>query len=133
MSMIKCPECNNDVSSFAESCPRCGFPLAKARKVTIYLTYLCPTFPSDLQLKNIKIRKKGELYSNLWSGDSCGRVTLDIQIPTEVIIEYIYKSPNFDYDYSINGEAILNPLDLKEYKTWLETNWESHTNRISIY
>lgn len=25
--MTKCPECNNDVSSFAKACPHCGYPL----------------------------------------------------------------------------------------------------------
>jgi len=27
MAMIKCPECNNDVSSKAPSCPNCGNPI----------------------------------------------------------------------------------------------------------
>lgn len=29
MSFIKCPECNNDVSTAAETCPRCGYPIKK--------------------------------------------------------------------------------------------------------
>lgn len=26
MALIKCPDCGNDVSSYAESCPNCGCP-----------------------------------------------------------------------------------------------------------
>lgn len=29
MSLIKCPECNKEISTFAESCPHCGYPLKK--------------------------------------------------------------------------------------------------------
>lgn len=28
MALIKCPECDNEVSSFATSCPKCGYPIA---------------------------------------------------------------------------------------------------------
>ena len=27
MSLVKCPECNHEVSTFAEVCPNCGYPL----------------------------------------------------------------------------------------------------------
>ena len=27
MSLIKCPECGNDISDQAASCPRCGYPI----------------------------------------------------------------------------------------------------------
>lgn len=27
MSLIKCPECNNDVSEYADKCPNCGCPI----------------------------------------------------------------------------------------------------------
>jgi ribosomal protein L37E len=29
MALIKCPECGNEFSSFAERCPKCGYPTAK--------------------------------------------------------------------------------------------------------
>ena len=32
MSMIKCPECGNEVSSEAKSCPNCGKPMTKKNK-----------------------------------------------------------------------------------------------------
>lgn len=27
MSLIKCPDCGKEVSTFAETCPHCGYPL----------------------------------------------------------------------------------------------------------
>ena len=32
MPLIKCPDCKKDISSFAEACPHCGYPLAKIKK-----------------------------------------------------------------------------------------------------
>lgn len=29
MAMIRCPECGKDVSNLAETCPNCGYPIAK--------------------------------------------------------------------------------------------------------
>jgi predicted amidophosphoribosyltransferase len=29
MALINCPECNKEISDMAESCPHCGFPIAK--------------------------------------------------------------------------------------------------------
>ncbi|OGS23320.1 MAG: hypothetical protein A2252_09570 [Elusimicrobia bacterium RIFOXYA2_FULL_39_19] len=29
MSLIKCPECSNEISSEAFSCPKCGYPIKK--------------------------------------------------------------------------------------------------------
>lgn len=31
MALIHCPECNKEISSSAEACPNCGYPLAKLK------------------------------------------------------------------------------------------------------
>jgi predicted amidophosphoribosyltransferase len=28
MALIKCPECNEEVSTFATTCPKCGYPIS---------------------------------------------------------------------------------------------------------
>lgn len=33
MSLIKCPECNHEVSTEAELCPNCGYPIKEKQKV----------------------------------------------------------------------------------------------------
>ncbi len=32
MSLIKCPECGREISSFADFCPHCGFPMKKTEE-----------------------------------------------------------------------------------------------------
>ena len=32
MALIKCPECNHDVSEYADSCPNCGCPIGVIKK-----------------------------------------------------------------------------------------------------
>ncbi len=32
MELIKCPECNRQISNAADSCPSCGYPISKATK-----------------------------------------------------------------------------------------------------
>ncbi len=29
MALLECPECKNQVSEFAEACPKCGYPIKK--------------------------------------------------------------------------------------------------------
>ncbi len=44
MALKKCKECDNDVSSKAESCPKCGAVLKKKRKKTSSFTYVVLCF-----------------------------------------------------------------------------------------
>ena len=39
MALIKCPECNKEVSTNAETCPHCGNPLKKQMASTRPITY----------------------------------------------------------------------------------------------
>lgn len=32
MSLIKCPECNKEVSSQSDKCPHCGYPLNRTQE-----------------------------------------------------------------------------------------------------
>ena len=34
MSLIKCPECGNDISDQAASCPQCGYPIQRTNGAT---------------------------------------------------------------------------------------------------
>jgi len=43
MPLIECPDCNSDVSSHAESCPKCGYPIAsKIEEDEEEITYAQP-------------------------------------------------------------------------------------------
>ncbi len=47
MALIKCPECNHDVSEFAATCPNCGYgitpklPVSRIRSNTIPVVIIC--------------------------------------------------------------------------------------------
>lgn len=41
MSLIECPECKKGISSFAKSCPYCGFPLDNNESSLTYKIVLC--------------------------------------------------------------------------------------------
>lgn len=45
MTLIKCPECGKDVSTAAESCPHCGFPIKKESSTKIVKE---ETFPAPI-------------------------------------------------------------------------------------
>ena len=32
MSLIKCPDCGKEISSYVENCPHCGYPLKKKKE-----------------------------------------------------------------------------------------------------
>lgn len=64
MSLINCPECNNEISDKAITCPNCGFPLTNTSHD--YLTQnqneiVCPGLPHDLSI--------GKQIVN-WSGNA---------------------------------------------------------------
>ena len=52
MALIKCPECGKEVSTAAEACPHCGYPL-KSRK------------PTEYETKTIKIRCWGRSQDSI--------------------------------------------------------------------
>ena len=36
MGLIKCPDCNSDVSSYAETCPHCGYPIKEYSEKIVF-------------------------------------------------------------------------------------------------
>lgn len=53
MALISCPECGKNVSTLAQFCPNCGYPMKNSRKVISLLVFFCvlttsvATFASD--------------------------------------------------------------------------------------
>ena len=61
MSIIRCPECKQMISSTVESCPHCGYTLSSIeREAAIDDAKLHPITINDPQQKTIVIEKKGE-------------------------------------------------------------------------
>lgn len=64
MALMRCPECNKEISDKAVSCPNCGFPLNRLSiedNLTTEEELTCPDFPSDLSV--------GRLLTD-WAGDT---------------------------------------------------------------
>ena len=62
MALIKCPECGNEVSSIAASCPKCGYPIASNFQNNIEKPQT--PFPTLPVVMNV-----GKQITN-WSGDA---------------------------------------------------------------
>lgn len=114
MALIKCPECNHQVSSFADSCPNCGYPIALARaaqangEVTIEL----PKFiePSGNQSKaDVVISHEGR---TLWKGCSGKTATIYVHGPITVDIKYIYIITQ----YTLSGQIRIDRTQSDHYK-----------------
>lgn len=55
MALIKCPECDNQVFESAESCPKCGYPISKDKKVEDIQANIQDTKKSKSKNKMVKI------------------------------------------------------------------------------
>lgn len=73
MSLLKCPECNHDVSEYADTCPNCGCPISV--------------------IKNKKTEKENNIKNNLPDkcpicGTSSNRINQEMRCP---VCGYLYN------------------------------------------
>ncbi len=108
MALIKCPECNHEVSSIADSCPNCGYPLARAKgDVTIELTKFIE--PSGKQSNaDVVISHEGR---TLWTGCSGKTATIYVNGPITVDIKYTYDITQ----YSLSGQKHIDRAQNDHY------------------
>jgi hypothetical protein len=52
LALIKCPECQKDISSLVKTCPHCGFPLVEEPPI---ITPTVPT-PQEVEVTGVKIK-----------------------------------------------------------------------------
>lgn len=84
MALIVCPDCGTEVSSFAEKCPRCGYPITK-KEVNKKVKIKIPVFTSTW----LNVALPVEIVSGtkvLWEGKSGNIATFEIQNELTVII-----------------------------------------------
>ena len=71
MALIKCPECQRDVSDAATSCPNCGHPIAKQslQPPIIYTSQSSTWSPGIAAVLSLVIPGAGQMYKgNIFSG-----------------------------------------------------------------
>lgn len=97
MALIKCPECNGNVSSKATACPHCGFPMQKQVTKSQTIIYEGKQFDVASIVTELKAGKYSEAYcdvieeicTNLPSQNSC---VVD-DIIDLICTQYKIKSP----------------------------------------
>lgn len=126
MALIQCPECNNNISEFAESCIYCGFPIAnKKSKPTKRRSYP----------KKCNVQKRGNGDGSVHRLTGNRRKPWRVRITDKTVPVYDEKGEivstkqkyiNVGY-YETEEEAILalmeynkNPYDTKKYKMTFE-------------
>lgn len=55
MPLVKCPECESQISDKASTCPKCGHPMKEGAPAANNKGLVCP----KCQSKNIHVDKKG--------------------------------------------------------------------------
>lgn len=101
MALIKCPECNNEVSNSAESCPKCGFNMrlikntvecpycnfGKPNKVIMNYSiesqnYICPECSKTVEIatpdEETNWAAQKQIEQNLPKCPKCGSINIQI-------------------------------------------------------
>jgi len=102
MALIKCPECNKEISNKANMCPNCGFPLDKLEILDKLALegennqkeedLICPKFPKDITKLWI-----GKMFVN-WMDDTYVKGFFDSKenviegIPTGKVKIFLHKN-----------------------------------------
>ena len=87
MALIKCPDCGREVSSFANSCPNCGFPIAQQKNIHTVKVKLPNLELGSVGLfssRDANIFAKG---TRLWSGKHGQTASFEISEPANITID----------------------------------------------
>ena len=122
--LIKCPECNKEISDKAESCPHCGFPLPKhpdiENNILLFKGKLYDITPAIDYVKNFdfSVRKM--------TPKECGELTRLIKNCTDItkgyeineLIGYLERYKHVpDFDFIPTG-------DVFKYASHDDPNWK---------
>lgn len=89
MALIKCPECNSEVSSQAKECPRCGYPIANIQQTS--------SKSNTTQKSTIQQPKSQQPATQKTNGNSMG--CLPIVIIIFILIGLLGSCSDSDDDY----------------------------------
>lgn len=114
MALIKCPECERDVSDKANNCIHCGAPLKTDKKVKVKI----PRFSTGMFNQNACEIEVHISRNIVWKGYSGSVAVFEIEQECEVsfLIKEAYTGHPFPFfkDFTING--ILQPGKKYEIK-----------------
>lgn len=87
MALIKCPECEKEISDKAQVCIHCGCPLkATTKRVKIKM----PLYSSNVFIKNKKYAIVASNNNILWSGEIGKIAEFEIDVSIEIKIKLLW-------------------------------------------
>lgn len=130
MALIKCPECGNDVSSYAKQCIHCGFPLDMNEKLKENITHvnetnenrqICIIDGRSFDLTDVVNDIMSSDYNNLDCRDKLNYKVFEIIgiisiYDAEDIVEYIINhgnAPKTIKSTAITNAPIISMADTK--------------------
>lgn len=105
MAMIKCPECGREVSSRANACPYCGYPISRQASNGVV----------QVKLGMYQSTQGATISANgrtIWSGKTGQVAEFKLERPTEIQVHY--QMGMFDGAGSCRG--IIDPQKSKKWQ-----------------
>lgn len=131
MSLIKCPECNKQISNKATICPNCGFPIANDTSHH-YCEINCQIYDLDDEVCLVKNGKHEEAFWSLKdkcdiSANNCLSIIKYIKLTDGVpsvynIEEYTNKEEKNAYDIVLNMDKNILQSNIPKCPTCGSTN-----------
>ena len=132
MALIKCPECNTEISSSAEFCPKCGYPMPTLKRIKEEynsMKMLNYDYKSEYAYIDWEIsEKKAKLimnYNNIkYQKDNWKAALEKIELSH---CKEISDTPELDYAYFMAESAVSHKW------SYLEKNKEKLVNWLGMY
>lgn len=102
MSLIKCPECGNNVSDKAITCPHCGYPInaPNEKKETIIMSGVCNRVKSTLFVQNGSAMLTNKRF-----------IYMKHSLPKTFVLGAFVNLTKGDFDFDIQLESIASIED----------------------
>lgn len=130
MALIKCPECDKELSDKAKSCPHCGCPLIKQSKYKIIVNGYVNTDTEALAGLNITFSINLSYYEGMEILNDCPYNIIDCDTEEEAI-GYIQQLEQYGINASIIQPGGIVVLD-EELQIKCPTCGSTRVKRISL-
>lgn len=117
MSLIVCPECQNEMNQYAEVCPKCGFPIQKFMNKNGLNDFthikICPKCGS------INSSSMPDIIPTRFKCQHCGTQVVQTDIPCEGFRKRYTLENEREYTASIANKYGGNQFSYEMYDKWV--------------
>lgn len=117
MSLVVCPECNNEISQYAESCPQCGFPIQKFMNEKGLNDFehikICPKCGST------NGSSMPDILPTVFKCKDCGTPVVQTDIPCKGFGKRYTRENEREYIASIANKYGDNQFSYEMYDKWV--------------